>query len=105
MFGNKIGIRTGPYLDYIKINSSTTYPDPYTNSNSSNVSETGDIGMLLDFVYYPVKNLGLTAHIANLNFSHYTTHDSLYDSSSGNGVNLSLITSALSLSVVYAFAE
>jgi hypothetical protein len=106
MFGNKIGVRTGPYLDYNRVESSTIYQPTISGNNiNSNLSETGDIGMLLDFVYYPVKNLGATAHLANLAFSHYTTHDNYNDSSSGNGVNFNLITSALSLSVVYAFAR
>lgn len=106
MFGSKIGIRTGPYLDYNRVDNHTIYqPAISGNSIYSNLSQTGDIGMLLDLVYYPVKNFGFAARIANLAFSHYVTHDSFADSSSGNGVNFNLISSALSLSVVYAFAK
>ena len=106
LFGNKIGIRTGPYLDYNRIEGSTAYIPVNSNySTSNNLSETGDAGMLLDFVYFPVKNLGVTAHLANLNYSHYTNHDNSYNSSSGNAVNFSLVTNGLYLSVVYAFAK
>ncbi len=106
MFGNKIGIRTGPYLDYNRVDNHTIYQPAIPGNNiNSNLTQTGDIGMLLDLVYYPVKHLGFTARIANLAFSHYATHDSFADSSSGNGVNFNLISSALSLSVVYAFAK
>ena len=61
--------------------------------------------MLLDLVYYAVKHLGFTARVANLAFSHYTTHGSFADSSSGNGVNFSLISNALSLPVFYALGK
>lgn len=106
MFGNKIGIRTGPYLDYNRVDNHTIYQSTISGNNiNSNLTQTGDIGVLLDLVYYPVKHLGFTARIANLAFSHYATHDSFADSSSGNGVNFNLISSALSLSVVYAFAK
>ena len=61
--------------------------------------------MLLDLVYYAVKHLGFTARVANLAFSHYTTHGSFADSSTGNGVNFSLISNALSLPVFYALGK
>lgn len=106
VFGNKIGIRTGPYLDYNRIDNHTIYqPTISVNNIYSNLTEAGDIGMLVDLVYFPVKQLGVTAHIASLAFSHYNTHDSFADSSSGNGVNFNLINNSLSLSVFYAFGK
>ena len=105
MFDDKIGVRTGPYLYYTRNNSGITYSQPYSISNGSNVGETGGIGMQLDLVYYPVKNLGVTAHLADLGFFHYTSRNSAYNSSSGNSVDFNLISSALSLSVVYAFGK
>lgn len=105
MFGNKIGALTGPYLYYTRNNSGITYSQPYTISNGSSFGETGGIGMQFGLVYYPLKNLGVTTHLANLDFSHYTNHNNADNSSSGNSVNLNLITSGFSLSIVYALAK
>lgn len=105
MLGNKVGLRTGPYVSYNKTESSTTYPEPYTSSDNSNVIETGGISMQLDFVYYPAKNLGFTAHIADLGFSYYVTHDNQHDSTNGKSANFNLLNNNLSLSVFYAFAK
>lgn len=106
MFANKLGVRTGPYLNYSRNESTIVYqPSIYGNYVNSNVRKTGEVGVLLDLVYFPLKNLGITAQLANLGFSHYTAHDYQHNSSSGNSVNMILSSNSLSLSVVYAFGK
>jgi hypothetical protein len=92
LYDNKIGIRTGPYLSYQRNNQSYTYnnnnqPNYNTNSNVY----TGGVG--LDFVYYPLKKLGLAAAMGNLNYSHQNTNGST--DGTYNSFNLSFANSLI----------
>nr|WP_067057534.1 hypothetical protein [Mucilaginibacter sp. L294] len=69
LYDNKIGIRTGPLFNYqtsktIQSNEVTPQYDSQRKTNSY----TGGIG--LDFVYFPIKRIGLTAALGGINYSH-----------------------------------
>jgi hypothetical protein len=100
LYDNKIGIRTGPYFAYQRYNQSNTYSNSQYNSSTDGNTYTGGVG--LDFVYYPVKKLGLAATMGNLSYSHQKTSgntDGTY-----NSFNLSFANSLL-LSVNYVFGK
>jgi hypothetical protein len=100
LYDNKIGIRTGPYLSYGKTKQTSTYTDSQNNYNSDIDSYGG--GLSLDFVYYPAKNIGLAAGLANLGYAHQKSKG--YNEGSSNTFNLSMVNN-LSLSVFYAFGK
>jgi len=103
LYENKIGIRTGPFFDYEHSNTTqSSYNDP-ENDNHAN-TYTGGVG--LDFVYFPVKKLGLSAGIGNLNYSHRTAVAGSNDASkiTSNSFNLNFANS-LTLSVNYVFGK
>ncbi|MDN5288681.1 MAG: hypothetical protein JWR38_4955 [Mucilaginibacter sp.] len=100
LYDNKIGIRTGPYLNYEKAKQTITYTESLNNINSDIDNYGG--GLSLDFVYYPSKNIGLAAGLANLGYLHQKSTG--YNQGSSNTFNLSLVNN-LSLSVFYAFGK
>ncbi|MFA6087283.1 autotransporter outer membrane beta-barrel domain-containing protein [Mucilaginibacter sp.] len=92
LYDNKIGIRTGPHLSYQRLSQSYTYninnqPNYNTNSNVY----TGGVG--LDFVYYPIKKLGLTAAMGNLDYQHQKSSGNT--SGTYNSFNLSFANSLI----------
>lgn len=100
---DKIGLRTGPFVGYTRSDNKTTY-DPsasiYDNDQKAN-NYTAGWGM--DLVYYPSKHLGLSATLANLNYSHSTTNSGSEGHSSNDDINLNLINTGINLSVFYVF--
>lgn len=69
LYDNKIGVRTGPMFNYQHGKSIQKYlSNP--ESNSENISNTYSGGLGLDFVYFPVKRLGLTATLGGLTYAH-----------------------------------
>lgn len=69
LYDNKIGIRTGPVFNYQHGKSTQEYPLNAQNS-SEGTSNIYSGGLGLDFVYFPVKRLGLTAALGGLNYAH-----------------------------------
>jgi hypothetical protein len=100
LYDNKIGIRTGPYLAYQRYNQSNTYSNSQYNYNTNGNVYTGGVG--IDFVYYPVKKLGLAATMGNLSYSHQNTNGTT--EGTNNSFNLSFAHSLL-LSVNYVFGK
>ena len=100
LFDNKIGIRTGPYVSYDRTKSSYAYS--YLPNTGSYNRDTYGGGLGLDFVYYPAKNIGLAAGLANLSYSYQKITGNT--EGTNNAFNLSLINN-LSLSVYYAFGK
>jgi hypothetical protein len=101
LYDNKIGIRTGPYFSYARYNQSYTYStSSQYNSNIDGNVYTGGIG--LDFVYYPIKKLGLAATMGNLSYLYQNTNGRT--DGTNNSFNLSFANSLL-LSVNYVFGK
>ena len=100
LYDNKIGIRTGPYLSYEKAKQTSTYTDSQNNINSDIDNYGG--GLNLDFVYYPTKNIGLAAGLANLSYRHQKNKG--YMEGSSNTFNLSMVNN-LTLSIYYVFGK
>jgi hypothetical protein len=100
LYDNKIGIRTGPYFSYQRYTQSYTVNNSQLNSNTDGNTYTGGIG--LDFVYYPVKKIGLAATMGNLSYSHQTTNGNTDGTS--NNFNLGFANSLL-LSINYVFGK
>ncbi|MFD0766670.1 autotransporter outer membrane beta-barrel domain-containing protein [Mucilaginibacter lutimaris] len=98
LFENKIGIRTGPYLNY-NMTKLTAFdsgnPSYYNNTNKT---YSGGIG--LDFVYFPVKKLALAARMGNINYSHQKMEG--YTEGTSNGFNASFVN-GVNFSVNYVF--
>lgn len=98
LFDNKIGIRTGPYLDYVNNKQTFVYSNNQNNYNSKGYGG----GINMDFVYYPAKNIGLAAGLANLNYQHQKyTGDSRGDA---DVFNFNFVNH-LNLSVYYVFGK
>jgi hypothetical protein len=101
LYDNKIGIRTGPYFSYQRDNQSyASTSNSQFNSNTNSDNYQG--GIRLDFVYYPLKKLGLAATMGNLSYSHQNSSGNT--DGSYNNFNLSF-TNSLSLSVNYVFGK
>jgi hypothetical protein len=99
LYNNKVGVRTGPYLAYQNSNIVQSYNGGTDNATKSNIY-TGGVG--LDFVYFPVKRLALSAVLGGVNYSHQTNTGSLEGTS--NNFNLAF-ANALILSVNYVFGK
>jgi hypothetical protein len=97
LFENKIGIRTGPNLSYQKTEQKLVF-DGNFSSDYHSTSYGGGVG--LDFVYFPVKRLGLTALLGNINYSHQKNSGTRQGSA--NDFNLNFANS-LTLSVNYVW--
>jgi len=98
LFDNKIGIRTGPYLGYQKQKQLYVYT---SNENNYNSDSYGG-GVNMDLVYFPSKNIGLAAGLANLSYQHQKfTGNSL---GNANTFSLNFVNSFI-LSAYYAFGK
>ena len=101
LYDNKIGVRTGPYISY----GASKQTSSLDNSNSNYYNYDTDIyngGIGLDFVYFPIKKLGLAARMGNMSYTHQTVDGTSKGTS--NSFNLSFANS-LSLSVNYVFGK
>lgn len=106
MYGDKIGIRTGPYIGYNRSNYKYTFEDPRYSSNTNIKTDTYIAGVNLGLVYYPSKKVGVSATLANLNYNHYKSKDpNNQQSTTGDSVDLRLISNDLSISVFYTFGK
>jgi hypothetical protein len=89
LYENKIGVRTGPMFNYQHGKQTQAYlSNPESNSEATSNTYSGGVG--LDFVYFPVKRLGLTATLGGLTYAHQVvkgTNPSTYNSFDANFVN------------------
>ncbi|WP_183562250.1 hypothetical protein [Mucilaginibacter sp. SP1R1] len=100
LFDNKIGIRTGPYLGYQ--NAKQFYIYTGTDDRSTYNSDGFFGGVNMDFVYFPAKNVGLSASLANLSYQ----HQKYAGNNLGNSNTFSLnFVNYLALSVYYVFGK
>jgi hypothetical protein len=105
MCTDKLGFRAAPYLGYTRGTEKLVYPaaDDIDNGNSTTNSYVG--GVNLDLVFYPSKNLGVAASLANVNYQHYKTTDPVNGNNTGNGVNFYYLNNGLNISVFYVFGK
>ncbi|MDB5015496.1 MAG: hypothetical protein JWQ84_328 [Mucilaginibacter sp.] len=101
LYANKIGIRTGPYLSY-----STGSSNYIFVGSPADMSKTNDYGagVNLALVYFPSKQISVSAMVANLGYDHYTANNYNRGSDNENSVNFSFVNS-LNLSVSYVFGN
>ncbi|MFC0512689.1 autotransporter outer membrane beta-barrel domain-containing protein [Mucilaginibacter angelicae] len=99
MFGDKLGLRAGPYLGY------TRY-DFRSNANGSFIKTKNDsynVGANMALVYYPAKKLGVAATLANLSYNHTKIKDDAGLHGSSDNVFFNLVNDGLAISVFYTF--
>jgi long-subunit fatty acid transport protein len=99
MFGDKFGLRAGPYLGYFRYNYKTNNDGSITTNKTDNYI----VGANLAFVYYPVKKLGISAMLANLSYQHSKLKDATRQTGGGDNVNFNVINNGLGLSIFYVF--
>ena len=99
LYDDKIGIRTGPYLNYLYGKQDSFY-EAIPSYHTSNKIYSG--GISLDFVYFPAKKLGLAAGLGNLNYVHQVNDG--YTKETYKAFNLSF-ADALTFSVNYVFGN
>ncbi|MFI5138537.1 MAG: hypothetical protein ACHQIM_11990 [Sphingobacteriales bacterium] len=103
MFKNKIGLRTGAYIGYEAAKQLITYSPSYSYADFNSKSNYYFGGVYLDFVYYPLKKLGMSARLASLSYEHYKANNTTRGHNEGDGLNFNYINNGLSLSVFYVF--
>ncbi|GAA4923058.1 hypothetical protein GCM10023313_28930 [Mucilaginibacter defluvii] len=86
LFNDKVGIRTGPSLQYSRDRQTSNFNEESDNVTTTN-SYTGRVG--LDFVFYSTKHLGVTSNIANVSYSH--SKSTGYNTGSANTFSANLV--------------
>jgi hypothetical protein len=101
MFGDKLGLRAGPYLSYEKGDNKTDYSGSAAiYSEDSKLTEYG-AGARLELIYYPSKKLGFAASIANVSYDHNKFDYGNQGHTSNDNINASFISNNLGFSVFY----
>jgi len=109
LFADKIGVRTGPFFLYQQSTQKNAYPAGSTyNNNTDNKVNSYSTGINLDFVFYPVRQIGLSANICSFG---YTLQKSSTADGSGSTdatqktFNANFLANNLSLSVFFVFGK
>jgi len=103
MCSDKLGFRAGPYVGYSKMTSNYTYTTPYPGDIDHSTTQSVYGGVKLDLVYYPSKHLGVSATLANAEYSHDKLNNGSVGGNSSNNYSLALLTTGVGISVFYAF--
>ena len=100
LYEHKVGVRFGPYANYNygKTRSSNSEPD-YGNYSTKQRALT--TGLSLDFVYFPVKQIGMVAGIGRIYYENLN-YDGAGSHFKQNGINLNIMSST-TFSLYYAF--
>lgn len=100
LYEHKIGVRFGPFANYNygKARSSNSEPD-YGNYSTKQRALT--TGLSLDFVYFPVKQIGMVAGIGSIYYQNLN-YDGAGSHLKQNGINLNIMSST-TFSLYYAF--
>jgi hypothetical protein len=108
LFENKIGFRVGPFISYQYSKSSDDFGNSVVGVEEVK-NKLFNAGIGFDFVYFPMRRLGLAANLGTLGYEHitYTRSDnnqlSLQEENHAFGLNLA--NSNLALSVFYSFGK
>ncbi len=108
LYNQKIGIRTGPFAEYLKYKYNNQYLEPQLNNN--NFSQNGNYinaGLILDIVYFPSKKIGLISNLGNLGYvNNNSNYQTSYSNENAHTNSFGLrFVSALNLSVLYCFGR
>lgn len=100
LYEQKVGVRFGPFANYSygKDRRSNSEPD-YGNDSAKQRALT--TGLSLDFVYFPVKQIGMVARIGSIYYE-YLNLDGSGSHIKQNGINLNIMSST-TFSLYYAF--
>jgi hypothetical protein len=101
LYEKKIGVRTGP-LAYYNYSKAVTTTSNGLDNNQVDGKAFG-AGIMLDFVYFPVKRIGLVALLGGVSYSQ-SKYDNSYMSAKDSNIGLSFLNSP-SFSVYYAFGK
>ncbi|MBV8388293.1 MAG: outer membrane beta-barrel protein [Mucilaginibacter sp.] len=105
MFGDKLGLRTGPYFGYEKGDSKSTYLGSNALNSEDSKYDEYSAGARLEFVYYPSKKLGFAAYVASIDWYYVKFDNGNFGNTSTDNVDLSLVNKGLTLSVFYSFGS
>ena len=101
MFGDKLGLRVGPYLGFEKGDNKTDYSGTSAIYSEDSKLTEFDAGARLELVYYPSKKLGFATSIASVNYDHTKFDNGTFGHTSTNNVSAAFINNNLSFSVFY----
>jgi hypothetical protein len=106
LYDGKIGIRTGPFVQYV-LNKQT--PDNFGDIPGRLSNDIYDIktiagGLGLDIAFFPTRHLGFTTSIGSVRYRHSNNKGS-YGDTRTNGMDLSFMSSGLTISAFYAFGK
>jgi hypothetical protein len=102
LFEKTIGVRTGPYAQYNKSTGKFTSSDAFYNNNKQEYKNFA-AGISLDFVYFPVKKIGLVASIGGLSYAENKVEEQ-YNTNKQSSIAFSIFNSP-SFSIYYAFGK
>ena len=102
LYNNRIGIRTGPFIDYQFSNSSVVNTPDTGNPNST--VKSLQAGINADFVYYPSAKVGLAVNLGGMYYSNNKFNYS-QQSSNSKGVVLQFLNTNLLFSAFYVFGK
>jgi hypothetical protein len=105
MCTDKFGFRAGPYFGYEQGTLNETYPPSNVIYNEKAKVNSYFGGINLGLVYYPAKHLGVSATLANLEYTHYKQNSGPLGNDNGNNLDLSFVNDNLGLSVFYVFGR
>lgn len=105
MYHDKVGFRVGPEIGYFAGTQKSTIPidEPVYNQNTSSKEYTA--GFNLDLVYYPAKNIGLSASIASLQYAHTKDNNHNQGHDSSDNLYADFINNGLGFSIFYVFGN
>lgn len=108
LYHNKIGIRTGPFASYGRSKTNMVHWDlanqyePVIDPLNSTILSAG---LGVEFVCFPVKQLGLAASVGSINYTHKSSADdalAIFGSYNKFGANF---FSGINISAFYAFGK
>lgn len=102
LYENKVGIKTGPYAQYNLTESKIRQSD--TGDNVALESKGFAAGIGVDFVYFPVKKIGLVASLGTLAYSQ-TKFEGANNTNKQTDLGLSFFSNAQTFSIVYIFGK
>jgi hypothetical protein len=102
LYENKVGVRTGPSAQYSRSKSKITSDNDPENSDAE--STAFNVGIYLDFVYFPVKKVGLVASLGSLAYSK-SKYEGLNNTNKQTDVGLNFFNSSKTFSIFYIFGK
>ncbi|MFI5141508.1 MAG: hypothetical protein ACHQII_04045 [Bacteroidia bacterium] len=109
MYKNKIGFRAEGYAGLSTGTTKDTYSSTYSADNYKTNTNYYSGGAAIDLLFFPSKNLGVSASLANLEYYHftytttYTANNANQAHNNGDNLTFSFINNGLTLSVFYVF--